>query len=178
MQIKTKEEILNGLESSFSNILAWIEEQPIDKINKEIIEGKWTIAGHYVHLIKSARAVTRGLKMPRIGLRGMFGVNNREERTFDGLREKYEAAIAPGITAGPDFIAKPGKVYEKEDLIKQIKEELDQFKSIVPKWSEKDLSKYIVPHPAIGKVTLREILFFTIFHTDIHLNTLKTKYEV
>lgn len=177
MEDTTRESILSELEATFNNLLDWLNAQPEENINKEILEGKWSIAGHIVHLIKSAKAVNNGLKMPRLALRGMFGLNNRTEKTFDELLNKYKAAIKPGLTAGPDFTAKPGVDYNQGDLIKQLKEELEKFKSNVPKWDEKDLSKYIVPHPAMGKVTLREILFFTIFHTNIHLTTLKEKYS-
>ena len=33
---------------------------------------------------------------------------------------------------------------------------------------EKDLDFYVLPHPLIGKLTLREMLFFCIYHVQHH----------
>ncbi|UPT65903.1 MAG: DinB family protein [Sphingobacteriales bacterium JAD_PAG50586_3] len=41
--------------------------------------------------------------------------------------------------------------------------------------SDSKLDTYLVPHPLLGKVTLREILFFTILHTEVHLEILKNR---
>jgi len=54
---------------------------------------------------------------------------------------------------------------EKKKLIKQINN-----------WSEEKLDKCLIPHPLLGKLILREMLFFTNWHTQHHLNTLKEKY--
>jgi uncharacterized damage-inducible protein DinB len=38
----------------------------------------------------------------------------------------------------------------------------------VERWSEKELDKRQLPHPLMGKLTLREMLFFTHYHTLHH----------
>jgi hypothetical protein len=35
-------------------------------------------------------------------------------------------------------------------------------------WSEAELDSLQLPHPAIGMITLREMLLFTIFHNTLH----------
>jgi hypothetical protein len=37
-------------------------------------------------------------------------------------------------------------------------------------YSEDELDQYILPHPLLGKLTLREMLFFTIYHVKHHEN--------
>ena len=39
----------------------------------------------------------------------------------------------------------------------------------------KDLDVYILPHPLLGKVTLREMLYFTIHHNEHHLELLQNR---
>ena len=39
---------------------------------------------------------------------------------------------------------------------------------LVHKWSEDDLDLYVIPHPLMGKLTFREILYFTIYHVKHH----------
>lgn len=43
-------------------------------------------------------------------------------------------------------------------------------------WKEEDMSVYIMPHPAIGKCTIREFVYFTTLHTYHHLDILKNQY--
>ncbi len=35
-------------------------------------------------------------------------------------------------------------------------------------WTEQELDEYQLPHPLIGNLTVREMLFFTIYHSLRH----------
>jgi len=43
----------------------------------------------------------------------------------------------------------------------------------IKNYNEANLDKYIIPHPLLGKLTLREMLFFTIHHNEHHLDLIK-----
>jgi hypothetical protein len=36
-------------------------------------------------------------------------------------------------------------------------------------WSEDDLDNHRLPHPLLGKLTVREMLFFTLYHIQHHM---------
>jgi len=175
----SKENLGPQLQQSYADVIKWINEQPEDLFNTEIVAGKWTTAGHLYHLIKSNRAVNKGMAMPKLALRTMFGKCNREERTYEGLKEKYLGVLAQngGIKAPKEFAAEEGRVFEKAALIKRFEEELEDTLKTLNNWSEEDLSTYILPHPAIGKLTFREICYFMIYHNSHHLNILKEQYQ-
>jgi hypothetical protein len=40
----------------------------------------------------------------------------------------------------------------------------------VRRWSETSLDAVLLPHPLLGKLTAREMLQFTVYHTAHHLN--------
>ena len=40
---------------------------------------------------------------------------------------------------------------------------------------EEDLDRYLAPHPLLGKITLRELAYFTIYHTHHHLQIIKDR---
>jgi DNA-directed RNA polymerase subunit L len=40
--------------------------------------------------------------------------------------------------------------------------------SALEKWQEVEFDRYQLPHPILGKLTMREMLFFTIYHTLRH----------
>ena len=51
-------------------------------------------------------------------------------------------------------------------IISSICKNLDKF-------SEEDLDKFILPHPLLGKLTMREMMYFTIYHAQHHENIVK-----
>jgi hypothetical protein len=48
---------------------------------------------------------------------------------------------------------------------------------ILQKWPENDLDKYRLPHPLLGKLTLREMLFFTLYHNRHHMNNVQRRLD-
>ena len=41
------------------------------------------------------------------------------------------------------------------------------------KFSEDEIDTYILPHPLLGKLTIREMIYFTIYHVEHHQNNTK-----
>lgn len=175
----SKSQIQEQLDTAFSTTINWIDRYPENELNKIIMEGKWTAAGHVYHLIKSTKAMSVGIRKPKLILRWTFGLNNRNEKSYEQLKNKYNKALeSPKVQAPEGYSASPERQFNKSELIARSNHELDQLKKAMIKWNEKQLTKYIVPHPALGKMTIREVLYFTIFHTKHHLNILEEKYKL
>ena len=91
------------------------------------------------------------------------------------LVTKYKIKLAAGGKASGPFIPSAINFEKKEELIKKYKEQKQKLIAKIEKQSENDLDVYILPHPLLGKVTLREMLFFTIHHNEHHLELLKNR---
>jgi len=179
MEISTKGQLIEDLKISFQKTINWINEQPEDHFNKEVLVGKWSIAGHLYHLIKSTKAVTKGMSMPKIGLRTMFGKSNRTERTYQEMVEKYENIVINNrFKTLSNYEAEAGRTFERVVLIQRFEGELDDFIKALEKWKPADMSVYVMPHPALGKLTIREFVLFTTLHTYHHLENLKKNYTI
>jgi hypothetical protein len=48
----------------------------------------------------------------------------------------------------------------------------NQLASSIGRWREEDLDYYRLPHPLLGKLTVREMLFFTVYHNYHHPRSL------
>ena len=46
--------------------------------------------------------------------------------------------------------------------------EVEALCSRLERMDEKQLDAYLLPHPLLGKLTLREMLYFTIYHVEHH----------
>jgi hypothetical protein len=49
-----------------------------------------------------------------------------------------------------------------------ISNNIDQLARRVNRFSESELDQLLLPHPLLGKLTLREMVYFTIYHAHHH----------
>lgn len=172
-QIQTKSEIIQELEAAWLSVIHQCRQQPDEHFATPIAPGKWSTAQNIEHLCSSTFPLAKGLATPKLILRMTIGVNNRTEKTLEGLYEKYKSVLATGVKAPAKFEPKVFSNEQKEELLNKFAYAKEKLIKVLDKWNEKDMTKYILPHPAIGKLTVREMLFFTIFHTHHHLDTIK-----
>jgi G:T/U-mismatch repair DNA glycosylase len=172
MQIQNKPQIISALAEkvdAFNNCIA--------AMNKEEFEatpnGKWSAGQNLDHLIRSIKPLQLAYGLPKIALTILFGKTNRPSRTYDELVTKYKTKLAAGGKASGPFIPPAIRFEKKDELIKRYAEQKQKLIKKIEKQSEADLDKYILPHPLLGKVTLREMLYFTIHHNEHHLELLK-----
>jgi hypothetical protein len=65
------------------------------------------------------------------------------------------------------------KIEHKERLVKKVNYIVDQLSSKVNHFSEDQLDTLLLPHPLLGKLTLREMLYFTIYHVGHHEKSIR-----
>ncbi len=174
--IYTKEQIQNALSTKYKDLLQWLDQQDEAEINAQKIENKWTAAGHLDHLLRSTRPLNMALRLPLFAINMIVGKKNeRPERNFEELVAKYKSKLAAGGTASGPYV--PKKIdFSKEKLKLKLNREVQRLNAAIDQWEEEKMSTYLLPHPLLGKLTVREMLFFTVHHTQHHLDILKEKY--
>ena len=174
-----KTEIIECLESSFAELVSFFENQEDSQFDQPIAPGKWTFGQHAEHLLLSARALKKAMKMPKIMLRTTFGTKNeRPEKTYGEVVKKYRSKLAEGLVAatnppGTRFAPSGAGTKPKGEILDKFKSEMSELKAITGKWKEEQLTKYLLPHPLLGKMTVREMLYFTVFHTKHHYDVVR-----
>ena len=133
----------------------------------------WAAADQVRHLTKSIRAVTKGLALPRLVLVVCFGWSRGAKRAFEDLRTRYKAALANGAGAGR-FAPRPLPSSEATDasrarVMAQHAEAVEAFAARIASWPDPALDHYRLPHPILGKLTLREMAQFTLLHNVHHV---------
>jgi DinB superfamily len=135
---------------------------------------KWSPAEHVRHLSKSVRPVALALGLPRFVLWLRFGRAAAGSRSFEVVRETYLARLAAGATAGrftpsPQPAPKDTAAY-REGVLTTWRAANADLRARIARWNEAALDRYVLPHPALGRLTVREMLFFTLYHNAHHLN--------
>jgi hypothetical protein len=135
---------------------------------------KWDTGQHLDHIRRAISPIVLATALPKWLLRILFGKANRASRNFDGLVIKYQEKLAAGGRASGQFIPKPIPFSVKEKQIESIEEIVVKINHQLERWSEADLDTYLLPHPILGKLTVREMMYFTVYHAVHHHHLAKT----
>ncbi|MBK8052008.1 MAG: DinB family protein [Saprospiraceae bacterium] len=142
-------------------------------------EGKWSAGQHVIHLVQSTKPLLNALRLPDFVLKWRFGTSNRPSRNFEDVVARYEeklSKVAPGIV-GPFSRNMPDSpAIEADTYLNQLQEINEKLNKATLKLSDKQLDTLLLPHPLMGKMTLREILMWNAYHTMHHISVLKEKY--
>ncbi len=141
-------------------------------------DAKWSAGQNLDHLIRSIQPLQLAYSLPKFLLKLLFGKANRPSKTYNDLVAKYRSQLSAGGRASGRFVPPVILADKKTTLLATYKNETQKLISKVERTSENDLDLYILPHPLLGKVTLREMLFFTIHHNEHHLELLRIRNEV
>jgi len=169
---QSRDETLAALQAVLSESELYWQSLPTDRFLASIGEA-WSPAENVRHLTKSIRAVTVGLCLPRWLLAVRFGWARSPSRSFDALHAVYLERLAQGASAGrfaPSARqASPDPEGQRREIVSRHRVALNELHRAAEHWPERALDRRLLPHPALGKLTVREMLFFTLFHYRHHL---------
>lgn len=135
----------------------------------------WSPADYLKHLLLSVKPFAKALTFPPDALKRRFGDVTRPPLTYAELEAKYQARLAEGIRAEDFESVTPATFHMPEGttdmqatLVDLWDEAHERMFTGLEHWSEADLDTVQILHPALGGISVREMLFFTIFHNTLH----------
>ena len=170
--IKSHEELQPALEASFSRVEEACEAFDAAAFFERPGES-WCGAEHLVHLVSSVNAVARGLMMNRLTLWLLFGRSKGGSQSYEEVKAKYHRRLAGGVKASGPYLPKvpvdPEDPNEARDaLLARWQRATGRLDGALHRWSPKALDRRRLPHPVLGKLTVREMLYFTVYHDHHH----------
>ena len=138
---------------------------------------KWSAAENLQHLITSTATSTLAFSLPLFVVRIAGGTPNRPSRTYEELVARYQQKLAEGGRATGRFIPKSiQKNITKQQMVESWEKTTEKYlKILAEKRNDAALDKYLVRHPLLGRITLRELCYFTIYHTIHHQNIIEAR---
>ena len=172
---KSKPTILNDLQTSFEVLYKTANLVP-DALFNASRENKWTPAENISHLITATKMTALPFTLPKFVPALLYGKSSGKSRTYDELVAAYEGKLASGAKAKGIYVPKKTN-YEREKLSACILKDGNKLvDAIDQKWTEEQLDNYCVAHPILGKLTMRELAYFTIYHNIHHMETIRKYY--
>jgi hypothetical protein len=137
--------------------------------------GAWSAAGYLKHLILSVKPLAKAMALPPAQLQSMFGQPDRPSMSYAELVFTYHNGLARGIRAEdypqitPVSYRMPEGVADEQQYLRDTWDDANQrLMAALEPWDEDALDTHQIPHPALNLLTLREMLFFTVYHNTLH----------
>lgn len=140
----------------------------------------WSAAEHVRHLTRSMSPLLPVLRVPRMALRVAFGSPTSPSRGFEEIAAGYAEALAAGGTAGrytPSPEKDSGGDVRRNAIMDHHSETLRGLTQAMERWSEAELDAHRLPHPLLGKLTVREMMLFTLLHNRHHVEVAERRLQ-
>ena len=170
--IHSIQKVQSSIDKAFEEVISFIQKQD-DDLFETSVEEKWSTAEQLEHLIKSVTPINLGLVLPKKVLKWKYGTTDRDEMDYDRLKELYQSKLAEGAKATKPYIPNRIPVSKKMELLRKYRSEKEKLIKALNKWDEKVISEIVAPHPILGNLTIRELMFFTVYHNYHHLESIK-----
>ena len=174
---QTREEILRAFAQQETDSVAYWDAFDTESFFRKI-GSSWSPAETVRHLNKSTRPVVMALGLPKFLLRLRFGKAKRPSVTYDQFCARYDQALAEGCQAGR-FAPSAQSQRDPETWRRSIMDDFGQLnrelRKKIERWSEAKLDALQLPHPLLGNLTVREMLFFTLYHQRHHMEVVERR---
>lgn len=139
-------------------------------------DGKWSPAENIEHLRLVFKKSWQGLFVPKFISKRIFGKPHHSSVPYEQLEEKYQDQLKNGAKATKEYIPLlSNNKLTKEQLLERFENAVTKYLNEVRYyWEEENADHYQFPHPILGNITARELMYFNIFHCWHHFRTLRS----
>lgn len=165
------------IDDNYTDLIDWLENQPEDQWMSGP-EGKWTTGQQALHLLQSIKPLNDALSLPRFFVIYRFGRANRPVRDYQTVIKRYHERLkaSKGKTFRASQHMKIPNLADKHYIINRLQTESKKLQYKTKRISDKNLDTLVLPHPLMGKMPVRELIMWSAYHVEHHLDTLNKNY--
>lgn len=135
--------------------------------------GKWNIAQQVRHLVLSQRMTTTAFKVPSFAVSLLFGKSDNGSRGYEEVVADYQRHLAGGAKSTAEYEPRLKGQLDKPKLLADYQAAGEKYLAALASKTDKELDTLQVKHPILGKLTLRELAHFTLYHNRHHLASMQ-----
>jgi hypothetical protein len=129
---------------------------------------KWTAGQQQVHIILCVKALVYVFSMDKPMIAQTFGKADRSSRTYETLLADYLQKLNEGGKAPTRFVPEPVAADQQKALNEKLEKLVKELCAKIETFTEAELDSLLIPHPLLGNLTLREMLYNAICHVEHH----------
>lgn len=160
----TKQELIKEFVKNHLETIKYIDQLNDSEFNYKR-NGKWTAGQQLQHILLTITPFPKAL-FSKEYLLEKFGKIDRSTWDYKTVLEKY---FKTSLKAPEQFLPNNEITFiQKKDIVSQIKKILEDLDNIFNNYSEQELDTFTLPHPLLGKLTIREIFYLMSYHPLHH----------
>ncbi len=165
-----KQEIKNSLIKNHKIFMDYINElTPEEFLFKP--EQKWTAGQQLEHIVLCVKTIEKVFTMASSDIEKNFGKINRPTYSYEEILTSYLEKQKQGAKAPEKYVPMSiTDIDQKEILLKTLSKSVNSLCEKIDNYSEEDMDTFCIPHPSLGNLTMREMLYNVIYHVEHHQN--------
>ena len=168
------QEIIQSLKSNYLSFTDYINELTPEEYTYSY-QQKWTAGQQLAHLVLCGRPLVQVFSLDKAVIEQNFGKTDRLGRGYEALLEQYFSQVKGGGKAPGRFVPEAIAVDQKPLLMAALKDLIEELCAKIETFTDHELDTLLIPHPLLGNLTLREMLYNAIYHV-IHHQKLAEEY--
>ena len=170
--------IADLIEEKYQELFDWLNQQPGENWEQGP-GGKWTTSQHILHLVNSLQLLNNVLSYPRFFFKYKFGLSNRPSREYDAVVKRYQEKLEEhkDKTIAFNENLKSPLLKDRIRLLNRLQIQHKKLQYKTRKINDVNLDTLVIPHPLMGKMTVRELIMWAAYHTEHHTTILKKLYS-
>lgn len=165
-----KQELISAFSHNHQTFVHYIDRlRPDQFILKP--DNKWTPGQHLNHILLTLQPFPKVLGSKEY-IAEKFGKTDRASWDYDTVISNY---LQTTRKAAEQYV--PGETVtfaQKPELMVTIQETMEKTTKLLNTYTEEELDTLLLPHPLLGKMTLRELFYLMSYHPMHHLKQVKT----
>ncbi len=166
-----KQAIIDRIQKNYNLFIDYLNELSPEEFSFRY-QQKWTAAQQLEHIVLCVKPLVQVYSMDKIALKQNFGTTNKASRTYDVLLKEYLEKLNEGGKAPTRYLPETIAT-EKAFLIDSLRKAIQNLCVAIETFTEEELDTLQVPHPILGNISLREMLYNAIYHVQHHHEAIK-----
>ena len=134
---------------------------------------KWNAGQHLQHILISVSRLNGAICNPKYIQSITEMEPKRALMSYDALVNVYLDRIKKGAKATAPFVPELVTVAQRPQLVKDVQAAVAELCLKLDTYDEKQLDEFTMPHPLLLRLSLREMIYFTIKHAAHHYELTK-----
>jgi len=159
-------ELIQHLRDDHASFTSFIGSLSDEQLHRSEL-GKWNAARQAEHVYLCLRPINLALALPKWIPVLLFSRSKNGSRSYEALVTAYQSKLLSGGKAPFPYV--PGNAsFVKDKQLDRLKKLVERLVGRLLTFEENELDSILLPHPLLGKLTVRELLYFALYHVGHH----------
>jgi hypothetical protein len=128
---------------------------------------KWTPGQQLAHVSLCLDPLAQVLQVKQV-IESKFGRTTRKSLSYTNVISNYHAALEKGGKAPERFVPEEIAWSKRDELMTAIRENVKKVIQSMGNYTDVELDSLLLPHPLLGNLTIREMLYLMAYHVSHH----------